>query len=121
LIVILHTITLKNITKNCRDGREEPIEGRLKQCLEVIQRRALDNEMKKNFSERIPWNDYKLHICSINNFPTAAGLASSAAGFACLGLFDFYEDLTRQANLTFYICIEMRKFFSLCFCTTVQY
>lgn len=28
---------------------------------------------------------YKVHICSINNFPTAAGLASSAAGFACLG------------------------------------
>ncbi|KAI8806559.1 diphosphomevalonate decarboxylase [Cladochytrium replicatum] len=27
---------------------------------------------------------YKLHICSRNNFPTAAGLASSASGFACL-------------------------------------
>lgn len=27
---------------------------------------------------------YKLHICSENNFPTAAGLASSAAGYACL-------------------------------------
>ena len=26
-----------------------------------------------------------LHICSVNNFPTAAGLASSAAGYACLG------------------------------------
>ncbi|KAG7275199.1 hypothetical protein CRUP_023787 [Coryphaenoides rupestris] len=26
----------------------------------------------------------KVHICSVNNFPTAAGLASSAAGFACL-------------------------------------
>lgn len=26
---------------------------------------------------------YKLHICSVNNFPTAAGLASSAAGYAC--------------------------------------
>ena len=25
-----------------------------------------------------------MHICSYNNFPTAAGLASSAAGFACL-------------------------------------
>lgn len=28
---------------------------------------------------------YHLHICSENNFPTAAGLASSAAGYACLG------------------------------------
>lgn len=27
---------------------------------------------------------YKLRICSQNNFPTAAGLASSAAGYACL-------------------------------------
>lgn len=25
-----------------------------------------------------------MHICSVNNFPTAAGLASSAAGYACL-------------------------------------
>lgn len=30
------------------------------------------------------WANYKLHIVSFNNFPTAAGLASSAAGFACL-------------------------------------
>lgn len=29
--------------------------------------------------------DWKLHVCSENNFPTAAGLASSAAGYACLG------------------------------------
>lgn len=27
--------------------------------------------------------NYKLHICSENDFPTAAGLASSAAGYAC--------------------------------------
>ncbi|CAB0012802.1 unnamed protein product [Nesidiocoris tenuis] len=27
---------------------------------------------------------YRVHVCSENNFPTAAGLASSAAGYACL-------------------------------------
>lgn len=33
------------------------------------------------------WKSLKLHIVSSNSFPTAAGLASSAAGFACLGTF----------------------------------
>eukprot|EP01133_Synstelium_polycarpum_P015584 gene15584-18509_t len=28
--------------------------------------------------------EHHIHICSINNFPTAAGLASSASGYACL-------------------------------------
>lgn len=31
--------------------------------------------------EVLQWN---IHICSENNFPTAAGLASSAAGYSCL-------------------------------------
>ncbi|XP_005862568.1 PREDICTED: diphosphomevalonate decarboxylase isoform X2 [Myotis brandtii] len=28
--------------------------------------------------------NYKVHVASVNNFPTAAGLASSASGYACL-------------------------------------
>ncbi|CAG2120470.1 unnamed protein product, partial [Medioppia subpectinata] len=32
----------------------------------------------------VEWTGHKLRICSKNNFPTAAGLASSAAGYACL-------------------------------------
>ncbi|GAB0089311.1 Diphosphomevalonate decarboxylase [Sergentomyia squamirostris] len=40
-------------------------------------------ELKKSGASKeiLSW---KLHICSENNFPTAAGLASSAAGYACL-------------------------------------
>ena len=43
---------------------------------------------------------YKVHICSENNFPTAAGLASSAAGYACLVF-----ALSRNANRTFSVLI----------------
>ena len=32
-----------------------------------------------------------VHIVSYNNFPTAAGLASSAAGLACLGNLKIYS------------------------------
>uniref|UniRef100_A0A7S2RMS8 Diphosphomevalonate decarboxylase n=1 Tax=Rhizochromulina marina TaxID=1034831 RepID=A0A7S2RMS8_9STRA len=30
------------------------------------------------------WSQYRIHVVSRNTFPTAAGLASSAAGYACL-------------------------------------
>lgn len=51
---------------------------RVMRCVEGVQRLALANgELKFPLS-------WKLHIASYNNFPTAAGLASSAAGYACL-------------------------------------
>lgn len=62
------------------NGEEVPFEGnpRMQKCLDALKRLA---EAEK--SKRFPL-EWKLHICSENNFPTAAGLASSAAGYACL-------------------------------------
>ena len=61
------------------NGTEENIENpRLANCLKEIRKKAkIDDE--EHF-----------HICSENNFPTAAGLASSAAGYACLGKLNSY-------------------------------
>ena len=58
------------------NGKEEDIRSpRLQNCLTEIRKRATHS----NSLSRM-----KIHICSENNFPTAAGLASSAAGYACL-------------------------------------
>ncbi|XP_015185082.1 PREDICTED: diphosphomevalonate decarboxylase isoform X2 [Polistes dominula] len=60
------------------NGVEEDIKNpRLQICLSEIRKRAkLEEEMM----------NWKVHICSENNFPTASGLASSASGYACLTL-----------------------------------
>ena len=59
---------------------------RLQNCLKSIRGRAGDKKDKdgKVIVKKEEWSEYKLHIVSSNNFPTAAGLASSASGFACL-------------------------------------
>lgn len=47
--------------------------------------RNCQNTLEAEGGEEEDMARYHLHICSKNNFPTAAGLASSAAGYACLG------------------------------------
>ncbi|RLU22873.1 hypothetical protein DMN91_005151 [Ooceraea biroi] len=78
----LHAKTTVMISRDFKEdriwlnGREEDIKNpRLQNCLREIRKRSqLPGDM----------NDWRIYICSKNNFPTAAGLASSAAGYACL-------------------------------------
>jgi len=61
------------------NGKEEDISNpRLRICLQTLR------EIAKREGDKQGLANFKLHICSINNFPTAAGLASSASGYACL-------------------------------------
>ncbi|KAF5279085.1 hypothetical protein FQA39_LY05763 [Lamprigera yunnana] len=56
------------------NGKEESFENpRLSNCLKELKKRAQASDIA----------NYNIHVCSENNFPTAAGLASSAAGYAC--------------------------------------
>lgn len=60
--------------------------GRFQSCLREIRKRASDvEEAEKGIKiSKKDWESLHVHIASYNNFPTAAGLASSAAGLACL-------------------------------------
>ncbi|CAB4065700.1 MVD [Lepeophtheirus salmonis] len=76
------------------NGREESMDNpRLIRCLSQVR-----NKSGSSFK------NLKIRICSENNFPTAAGLASSAAGYACLvyalcQLFEVTGDISSLARL----------------------
>lgn len=82
------------------NGKKESFTNkRLQTCLREVKARALaENSVDENF---LSWN---VHVCSENNFPTAAGLASSAAGYACLvvalaKLYKVKSDISSLARL----------------------
>nr|KAF6407498.1 mevalonate diphosphate decarboxylase [Molossus molossus] len=67
------------------NGREEDIgQPRIQACLREIRRLARKRRSDEEEDPPPLSLSYKVHIASVNNFPTAAGLASSAAGYACL-------------------------------------
>ncbi|KAL2548977.1 GHMP kinase family protein [Forsythia ovata] len=69
------------------NGKEISLSGgRFQNCLREIRSRAseVEDDEKGIKITKKDWEKLHVHIASYNNFPTAAGLASSAAGFACL-------------------------------------
>ncbi|NXD88252.1 MVD1 decarboxylase, partial [Halcyon senegalensis] len=96
LSVTLHQDQLKTTTTAAasRDFTEDRLwlngeeadvgHPRLQACLREV-RRLARKRRGGGTEDAAPLNlSYKIHIATRNNFPTAAGLASSAAGYACL-------------------------------------
>ncbi|KAL8609212.1 hypothetical protein ACOMHN_036656 [Nucella lapillus] len=62
------------------NGKEQSVDNpRIQNVLKEIRQRS--GEKDGGRGDGVP---LKVHMCSENNFPTAAGLASSAAGYACM-------------------------------------
>ncbi|NXJ89567.1 MVD1 decarboxylase, partial [Corythaixoides concolor] len=96
LSVTLHQDQLKTTTTAAasRDFTEDRLwlngeeadvgHPRLQACLREV-RRLARKRRGGSAEDAAPLSlSYKIHVATENNFPTAAGLASSAAGYACL-------------------------------------
>lgn len=67
------------------NGKEESVKfPRIQNCLSEIRRRSKEARQHRKGDAEPDYTDWHVHISSVNNFPTAAGMASSAAGYACL-------------------------------------
>jgi diphosphomevalonate decarboxylase len=69
------------------NGKDIEINNRAKTCINEVRKLAgdrIDVSTGEVIVKKEDWHLYGLHISSINTFPTGAGLASSAAGLACL-------------------------------------
>ncbi|KAG9078145.1 diphosphomevalonate decarboxylase, partial [Ceratobasidium sp. 370] len=66
------------------NGKEDDIKpgGRLATC--IAEMKQLRAKLEASSPDKPKISQYHVHIASFNNFPTAAGLASSASGFAAL-------------------------------------
>ncbi|XP_068812452.1 diphosphomevalonate decarboxylase [Struthio camelus] len=88
----LKTTTTAAISRDFKEDRlwlngEEADVGhpRLQSCLREVRRLARKRRGGDTAEDTAPLSlAYKIHIATANDFPTAAGLASSAAGYACL-------------------------------------
>lgn len=94
------------------NGKEEKINERTRNCLRELRERAREyRSSPADPSSPSPplitpddWkNKIKLHIYSYNNFPTAAGLASSASGLCCLGFPSFLFSFLHPHTLLYFI------------------
>lgn len=68
------------------NGEQVPLNARLRRVLDLVRAGAGDlvcPDSGKTLVAKADWPQFRVRITSRNNFPTAAGLASSASGLAC--------------------------------------